>query len=584
MNCMEVQELMELYYNGELDEATMDRFDEHLKHCESCLNYYNYLEKTISEIKYMYDNIELPKELDNIDSLIPKKPKKKKSLYKKAAAAVSIILIAAALANSNALADTIKKIAYPEWASKIAGKSVTNSFDKGFGQSVEISDTRSGITMTVHNVIIEEDKTRVIFSLSGVRGGDNVSIGRILIKDKKGKVLVNGGGWGYTYNDKEGKVYVSYEGERINKNPDELTFEVSDIRVLNNRKKEFDYSMANSLASDIKLALDSKIYKNVNFKSIEQASNKLIVKYEVEFYDMKTYGTLTPYVELTGGKKTLTSVYSGDSNNPQTSTATIEETFDLKETAPNNLKLQFIYYEIEKELPDAFKVSFKVDKSTINTSKIEKAIGKTITIGNSKITIDRLEATPSETRIIVKEANNASTFGNISGSYLPELQLEYDNKLHTANRTPIQGSRVNEYLYTFDPIDNFKDVKLKVNKAAVLSYCNEQIKLTGISEEKQKTQKIIDEVPFDIVYYRQNGDLKVEIYSSDSDKGYLQDVSLDKDKEGKSIKTSIERQDLSYKESRFIVTGSDFKDDSASLVIKAYTKIINPGVEINFGS
>lgn len=584
MNCMEVQELMELYYNGELDEKTMDKIDEHLEHCESCLNYYNYLEDTISDIKDMYKSIELPVELNDIDALIPKKPVKKKSTLKKVAAVASIILIAGVLANSTALADTIKKIAYPEWVSKIAGESVTHSLDNGFGQRVELSDTKTGITMTVHNVIIEEDKTRVIFSISGISSVDNISIGHISLKDKKGKVLVNGGGWGCNYNDKEGKLYVSYEGKKINKNLDELTFEVSDVKLLNNRKKEFDYSLSNSSASDIKLNLESKVYKNVIFKSFEQVANKLMVKYNVEFYNKKDNGSLTPYLDLIGGEKAMTSVYSGNPNNPESFISSIDETFNLKETDTNKLKLQFNYYDVEKELPDTFKVSFKVDKSSISTNKLEKSINKTITMGDSKIIIERLEATPSETKIIVKEVNNANTSETFNTSYLPELQLVYGNKIQTAYRSLVQGSKNNEFTYTFDPIDNFKDLKLIVNKAAVLTFCKEEINLINISGEKKKLQKIIDDIPFDMVYYRQNGDLKVEIFSTSADKGYLQRAEFDKDKSGKNIKTTVEMHDLSYKESRAIITGSEFKDDSISLYIKAYTKIINPNVEIDLGS
>jgi hypothetical protein len=584
MKCMEVQELMELYCNGDLDKSIIESIEEHLKHCENCRQYYDDLNNSIAEIREMYENFEIPQELNEIDKLLPKEPKKNKYSLKRIAAIASIILIIGGAVNYKTLADNIKKIPYPEWLMKIAGENVAHSLDNGFGQIVELSDSQDGIKMTVHNAIIYEDTTKIIFSMDGVSGGDSVSISNITLKDKKGKILVKGGSCGYSYNSAEGKVYVSYEGEKINKRIDELTFEVTGLRILKNRQKELNLSLKDENFIEYKIDLDSTVYKDVLIKSIDRAADKLIIKYDVEYFDKAYLDLLTPYMRLLDGDKVINQVMSGIYSGTDDQARKIEEVYDIKDIDMSRLKLVFNYYDIAKDLSSDWKVSFKVDRSSISTNKLEKTINKTYTIGDSKIVINKLEATPAETRVTVKEIHDNSFGGEKGAANLPTLKLSQSGKVQTAYRWNRQNGKENETIYTFGPLDNFKDLKLIVDKAELLSFCDEEIKLTSINGEKQKLQRSIDGVPFDIVYFKAYDELRIEIYDSQGDKGRIEQVALDKAKEYYPPETNIVRQELSPYEGRTIVTSKNFKEDSVSLFIKSYIKIVDPHIELDLNA
>jgi hypothetical protein len=591
MKCNEVQDLMELYCSGDLDEVTMETMEEHINHCDNCSEYYNELKESINSIREAYSEIELPAELQDLDNLLPKKPRENNYNFRKIASIIAFILVAAVFLNYNTLANTIKKIPYPEWVRLLGGEGIVNSLEKGFGQSVELSESHNGVEMTVHNVILDEKRTNVLFSISGIPVGSHASIDNINIRDGMGRILVKGGSWAVSYNAKEGKVYVNFSGDKISKRVNKLAFEIKGLRILTPAVKELDYQLDGSSDFSKAIVVDSEAYKNIRIKSLENLSNMMIIKYEVEYPKDGFKMHPTPHLSLMSAGKQVSKISSGIGYGTEKNVGLVEEVFDMRNVDSKNLNLTLNYYKAGPYMDNVWKVSFAVDKSSISRSKYEMKINETLEIMDAKLIIEKLEATPTSTSIYMREAsmgkvNSGDYNSNMNPDYYNSVRLNRLKLLNNGNT--YKGYAISKkekgktvFIYEFEPIDVLKDTKLIVDEALVDSSCDEKINLTNIAAEKQKLAYNLDGIPFDIVYYKNNGTLNVEIYNTSSvNRGEFGHMEL-RDKATDTHRFfAIQRHSFSMNESVTTLTSPDFEGDNAVLYIKSYSKVINPNIEI----
>jgi hypothetical protein len=583
MKCNEVQDLMELYISQGLNMDDAVTIREHLNQCNSCREYYHKLKEDIEALKAAYEEIELPSELYSIDKLIPKQPKRKTGTLRKIAAILSFIVITAALLNYNTVANTIKKIPYPDWVRNLAGEGIVHSLESGFGQSVELSDSHEGITMTVHNIIISEAGTNVLFSIDGIPDGNRISFESLNIKDGKGKILSDRVNWTSSHDENEGRAYVNYHGSKISNRVNKLSFELKDLKILAPVQKKLNCTLESLDIINPKIPLESNLYKSITIKSARKFTNNIIIEYDIDYPEELKTGFSTPNLYLMDGKNKIQPISTGIRHGYPEGFKTVVETYDIENIDYSNLTAVIDYYKETAKLDSVWKVIFYVDKSTINNSKYVKKINEKMQIDDAQLSIDKIEVTPSSTSVFVTELssskNHSAFFNTIKLDYLKLINDGKEHAGYLVNSQNKKGQMV--YEYRFNSVYSLKDTKLIIDDALILSDWDERIYLNNIGANMQKLDYNLDGIPFEIAYYKNKGSLIIGISKNDPEsKGELNYIEF-RNKSGNELSNVYINDIYSYKGQQIIITRENYDEDSIILHIKSYYKNINPNFEID---
>lgn len=517
MKCIEVRELLEQYYHKGLNEENMEMVCNHLEKCESCRYEYDELMNTIGSINNVYENIEIPDELTNIEAMLPSKPRCKSMWVKRTALIASVLILILSVFYSPIVAKVLENIHVLEKYFTFGDKGIIRSLENGFGQVVNKSDENNGIKFTVRNVISDQNRTVILFSAKILEDidADYGQITGFFIKNQFGQEIRQHSAI-YTFYKEKNEVAGRFEIDSLGFLDRKLTFGIKGLILTDRKEMELDLDLTKTQENynrHYDLGIES--IKDFTINSVENTGQELIIKYTVEMKEGYKH-VPKPQIKLLNGDQEVYMTYG--SSYPRTDKQLIEEIcviFDIKGMNIKNVKSILQYSTLQKKVNGEWEVSFYVDRDKAKDNTFERKINKDIEIDGNTVTIDRMVVTPSQTTIYI-----------LYDVYTPfDYRLLIDQvELVTPERVYAGfGKRSNsnrekqEVVFMFEPLEKLEDVKLRIGKVRKIKHANKKITVNLDGEDQLIENYDLSGVMVDINAKKLGNDLVVKINTGNKD-------------------------------------------------------------------
>lgn len=483
MKCSEVIDRLEEYISGEVDEHIKDSIELHLKRCADCTNEYNELKGLINNIRGMYKSIKVPEELEALTVNGRNKSKRLLSFKKIGIAAACFVLILSISMFTPIFAEIEKNISGIIKYFALGDKGIVNSIQNGFGQDIEKSCEDNGIKFTVHNIVADDNRTVVLFSVEykGEEDIDYITIpaASMVMKNQFGRTVQHEC-TGYTFDKENKRITGKYETEPLSMADwwVSLGFDKIDITKWAFKEEEFDFKEGSAENVYRKIELDSKYVKNMVLNNVVFEDGILKLEYEIEMVE----GYNAPHPRLVFKKEdgSFAAPFSSLPYWERGGTIRMRDEYRLENLDFDRVKFGVKYNEMETRIEGNWKVSFKPDRDRAEAETVKKVINKRVDIEGKTFNIKEIIFTPSQTRLCIeKEVHRPPT-----DFLLDEFTLVSGGKVL---RRQGSSGNFNTQVYEFEPVSSFKDLKLVVNRIKLIRQIDAEFNLNKFGQGEETT-------------------------------------------------------------------------------------------------
>lgn len=405
------------------------------------------------------------------------------------------------------------------WDSLHGGGSVNNALNHGIGQRYDLSDSSKGITMGLHGVVTDGEKMKMLVSLGSDMSLDQydvVEFEKMKVTDKPG-ISENLNGY-LNYDTASEKLLGIYETkDQLQQNINTYTLEAENLVFY----KYEDIPLRSDIQVGDVIHTGSKLYPTLQIQSINQSSNKIIVRYTISS-SQSDQGQWDPHLILKtsndGEDRGRMTILPNDGSD-----ILIEQVFNnLTEKEWRASEVLFSNLDEAKRIASKWNLTFKADgKKSSEALYTQKLQTYDDFQKKSGIKLEQLIITPLEIKVPIQQDSSMEQM-KAGVVWYNTVKLAVGNNVIEGGLS-VKGDDPNHYqrLYQFQSSEWYKDwsqvpLKLILEDAVVTKrdMTKNWISLINTSNIKQSAElEIDDHITIHITYYSEGDDLIVETNS-----------------------------------------------------------------------
>lgn len=390
MKCKDIRLNIEPYLAGELAPEDIARVQEHLKSCVNCRGETEDMKNKIAWLRKSRDmTVKMPARLgDRLARRLASPPAKKKNPWRFAAAASIALAVILTTFYSGTIAQFVEDIPFIQKYFSFGDRGVEHSLAQGAGQVVEESKTVDGITVTVHRVIADENRTVVLYSMKAAEDAHKARFDKGIL-DQKG-ARVSGGGV-FKFHEDLQKVTGRFNAPGIEKLGNSIQLLFENIHFTRQYTREISLSLDESLHIPL---LDDKGTELGRYivETAEIKENMLVIKTR---WTMNETAPSNPYiVEVTQGGTRLTDArFIGGAGYATYS-------YHLNNMDDKDFSLILAFEKNVAFATETISMDIKIDRDLAKKNTFEKKIDQRVQLEDDVyLNFERILATASQTAI-----------------------------------------------------------------------------------------------------------------------------------------------------------------------------------------
>lgn len=395
MKCEDVKINLEPYTAGELSNTEKKQIENHLKKCNDC-------KKELDEIKQKKEWVinvansglnRMPSELENkILSMNKKNTSRKPRTLKYILAASLAIIVLVTTIFGSAIAKFTEDIPFINKYFSFGDKGIIESLKKGAGQVIEETKKSNGVSVTVHRLIADANRTIILFSADNTTGDpvDNVHIKLARIIGENGKAFDQSAGYNM-HDESNSKATGKIETVGVDSLGNNIKVMFEQISFRKKYTREFEFDSSDDLTGKKIMLNNDHGYLTVESTDIkgDNLSINLIPHIEKENignYVLKLYNSEQKVIP--GG-----TMYGSNSSK-------IECTYNLENVNEPQFKAVFQYKKQIAVTNEQIAFDIEVDKTLAKKSTYVKQLDKKIELEKDLyLSFEEITSTASQTAI-----------------------------------------------------------------------------------------------------------------------------------------------------------------------------------------
>lgn len=405
-----------------------------------------------------------------------------------------------------------------DWTSILSSKTgIQAALDQGFGQTIEQSVTKNGITLTVHTAFTDENRTVLLYSLDPgvIKEGQKVAFKSIGLKDSKGSMIK--GNYVQQWNAQLGVFQGYFETDWVmDESQTNVEFTLEDIRFMEDGQQSIAFDPSNPDTQEFSIEKDG--IGTVSVQSFNQADGKVLLKSLVSYTDpqMKdwTWARLQAYDNNNEVvKETEAPIFGTSGATGEYMSQQVYSLDQLKNTGND------FYLAYDRELASVegnWNMNVALSKNQLESSTYRESLNIPVEALGGGTKISEIVVTPTQVRLILTHDKLAE------GSRYLSYQLDVGGTLLDGgtwyeNYDP-QRTELRFEMTSLDLASITKTPMTLIGKHRVEGHIGNEtsVLLSGISDKPQSLTTSYDNYPITWTYYTKDNNLYVETQSSDS--------------------------------------------------------------------
>ncbi|SES27600.1 protein of unknown function [Gracilibacillus ureilyticus] len=397
-----------------------------------------------------------------------------------------------------------------DWMYKINRPGVISSLENGFGQEVNQSSQNETGTLTVHNIVADQNGTTINFSIdketSQVISAAQFDEAMLISEDGTESILQATA----VYDDNADKIVGFFHTEEEMKADQTITLSVSGLHEYGTEQISLNNS---DISQNGTTPIDHDGIDEIEYINSEYHNGIYQLDYLIELNDSNKidYANLTFHLD---GEpiESSTVVYK----KPEPNVMKVGNSLQIPEDKVNDLEISLEYQDTIAFSPANWSLSFEYNHNLAKKSTFVMDVDEEVELGNRVLQFEELAVSPSEVKLYFDEErldSNESVFN------YETIELQIGDQRLT-------GYFAEENYLTFETTNILKDIEtqpislqLQGAKVSYEGTKNDKIQLENISNQSQKVKTEIQGYPVEFTYYTKGKNLIIESESEDTQFG-----------------------------------------------------------------
>lgn len=460
-----------------------------------------------------------------------------------------------------------------DWSNVLSHKSgIESALQAGYGQSIEKSVTAHGVTLTVHNAFVDNNRTVLLYTIKPGMETDGAEIGydQMVLKDSEGTPIE--GHYYQQWNEEQGVYQGYFETDWVmSENQSDLQFSITGVRYFQDIQEDITLDPKNAITQKFNIQKDG--IETVEVQSFQHTEDQIMIRSNVSFTDTElqeqTWARITAY-DPDGNmiKETESPVYGTEGATGAYSSTQIFNEQQFKEEAN---RIAFTYTHEKERTDGTWNVDLSLSQQQMETGSVKKEMDIPMQSLDEEARISGIVVTPTQIRVTIDHQEDYyrlpyRTYQLEVGGRVLEGYVSLKDTLNS-NQTELRFEQSDSSLIDVSSVAN-KPVTL-IAKARVDEHAGGQtsIRLKDISTQPQTITSEYEGFHINWTYYLKDGNLYVGSSSPESTFGGInQTYFLDQGE--KQYLTPLYFNDTDNKHTEVF---HDFKGKDIDLYVSNYT-------------
>ncbi|MBM6382432.1 MAG: DUF4179 domain-containing protein [Paenibacillus sp.] len=409
-----------------------------------------------------------------------------------------------------------------DWSDVLSHKSgIESALQAGYGQSIEQSVAAHGVTLTVHNAFVDDNRTVLLYTIKPGMETDGAEIryDQIVLKDSEGTPIE--GHYYQQWNEEQGVYQGYFETDWVmSENQSDLQFAITGVRYLQDIQEDITLDPKNTNTQKFNIQKDG--IETVEVQSFQHTEDQIMIRSNVTFTDTElkeqTWARITAY-DPNGNmiKETESPVYGIAGATGAYSSTQIFNEQQFKERTDH---FTFTYTHEKERTDGTWNVDLSLSKQQMETGAVKKEMDIPLKSLDGEARISGVVVTPTQVRLTIDHQKDYYRMPYRT------YQLEVDGRV-LEGYVSLEGTlNPNQTELRFEQSDSSViDVSSVANKPITLiakdrvdEHAGDQtsIRLKDISTQPQTITSEYEGFHINWTYYLKDGNLYVGSSSPES--------------------------------------------------------------------
>ncbi|MET3943125.1 hypothetical protein ABIC22_005937 [Paenibacillus sp. PvP094] len=402
-----------------------------------------------------------------------------------------------------------------DWSDVLSHKSgIESALQAGYGQSIEQSVTAHGVTLTVHNAFVDDNRTVLLYTIKPAMETDGAEIryDQIVLKDSEGTPIE--GHYYQQWNEEQGVYQGYFETDWVmSENQSDLQFSITGVRYLQDIQEDITLDPQDSNTQKFNIHKDG--IESVEVQSFQHTEEQIMIRSNVTFTDTalkeQTWARITAY-DPNGNmiKETESPIYGTNGATGTYSSTQIFNEQQFKESADH---FTFTYTHEKERTDGTWNVNLSLSQQQMETGTVKKEMDIPLQSLDGEARISGLVVTPTQIRVTIDHQEDYyrlpyRTYQLEVGGSMLEGYVSVEGTLNP-NQTELRFEQNDSSLMDVSSVAN-KPITL-IAKDRVDEHAGDQtsIRLTNISTQPQTITSDYEGLHINWTYYLKDGNLYV---------------------------------------------------------------------------
>ncbi|NUU80149.1 DUF4179 domain-containing protein [Paenibacillus xylanilyticus] len=410
-----------------------------------------------------------------------------------------------------------------DWSDILSHKSgIESALQAGYGQSIEQSVTAHGVTLTVHNAFVDDNRTVLLYTVRpGMEtDGKEIRYDQMVLKDSNGEPIE--GHYSQKWNEEQGVYQGYFETDWVmpKNHQSGLQFSITGVRYLQDIQEDITLDPQDTNTQKFNIQKDG--IEAVEVQSFQHTEDQIMIRSNVTFTDKElqeqTWARITAY-DQNGNiiKETESPVYGTAGATGAYSSMQIFNGQQFKEKAN---RFTFTYTHEKERIDGTWNLDLSLSQQQMRTGTVKKEMDIPLNSMGGEASIRGIVVTPTQIRVTI---NHQEDYFRIP---YRTYQLEVDGKTMEGyvslegtvnpNQTELRFEQTDSLLMDVGSLSNKPMTLIAKDRVDEHSGSQASIRLTDISTQPQTIASDYEGFRLSWTYYLKDGNLYVESFSPDT--------------------------------------------------------------------
>ncbi|WP_127536514.1 DUF4179 domain-containing protein [Paenibacillus illinoisensis] len=290
-----------------------------------------------------------------------------------------------------------------DWSDVLSHKSgIESALQAGYGQSIEQSVTAHGVTLTVHNAFVDDNRTVLLYTIKPGMETDGAEIryDQIVLKDSEDTPIE--GHYYQQWNEEQGVYQGYFETDWVmSENQSDLQFAITGVRYLQDIQEDITLDPKDNSTQKFNIQKDG--IETVEVQSFQHTEDQIMIRSNVTFTDTalkeQTWARITAY-DPNGNmiKETESPIYGTNGATGTYSSTQIFNEQQFKESADH---FTFTYTHEKERTDGTWNVNLSLSQQQMETGTVKKEMDIPLQSLDGEARISGLVVTPTQIRVTI---------------------------------------------------------------------------------------------------------------------------------------------------------------------------------------